>query len=389
MVAYTFYEMDNRVRRYAEALVKRGDHVDAFCLQRVGQPEKGMLNGVHVYRIQKRAMNEKHKVSYLLRLLRFFVKTAYLLAKTHLKNPYELIHVHSVPDFEIFAAFVPKMAGAKIILDIHDIVPEFYASKFHVRHDTWVFKALVLVERLSAKFADHVLISNDIWLKTLTRRSMKMEKCTVVLNYPDPSLFAPRPRLRNDDRFIMMYPGTIGWHQGLDIAIRAFDLIRESIPNAELHIYGEGNQKDLLAELVAKLGLQGRVFLNDNVPMEQIADVMANADVGVVPKRNDAFGGEAFSTKIFEFMTLGIPVIVSETKVDRHYFNNEIVQFFRPEDADDLGRCMLLLAKDKELRERIASNALKYVDEFSWDKRKGDYFEIVDRLVGRTQGIQC
>lgn len=387
MVAYTYYEMDNRVRRYAEALVKRGDHVDAVCLRRTGQPDEDMLNGVHIYRIQERAMNERHKLSYLLRLLRFFVNSAFFLAKNHLKNPYELIHVHSVPDFEIFAALLPKMRGAKIILDIHDIVPEFYASKFNVGRNSCVFKALVLVERLSAKFAHHVIISNNIWLETVTSRSAKMEKCTAILNYPDPAIFSPRPQMRNDGRFIMVYPGTINWHQGVDIAIKAFNRIKELVPNAEFHVYGEGAQKNFLAGLIIELGLQDRVFLRENIPMEQIADVMADADLGIVPKRNDAFGGEAFSTKILEFMTLGTPVIVAETKVDRRYFSAETVQFFKPEDEDDLARCMLLLARDKGLRDRIASNASEYVADFSWDRRKGEYFGIVDRLVGNSAAV--
>ena len=65
MVAYTFYETDNRVRRYAEALVKRGDEVEAIALRREGQASFEVLKGVYVYRIQTRVRDERSPFSYL------------------------------------------------------------------------------------------------------------------------------------------------------------------------------------------------------------------------------------------------------------------------------------------------------------------------------------
>jgi len=127
--------------RYAEALAQRGDQVDAIALRRKGDKKKEILNGVTVYRIQERELNETGKLDYLLRLLRFLFASAWLLTKNHLSKRYALIHVHSVPDFEVFSALIPKILGAKVILDVHDIVPEFFASKFSKGEKTWLFKA--------------------------------------------------------------------------------------------------------------------------------------------------------------------------------------------------------------------------------------------------------
>ncbi len=150
MVAYTFYEADNRVRRYAETLAKRGDEVDAIALRRDGQPAFEVIRGVRVYRVQKRAIDERGPFSYLRKLLLFFLRSAWMLAVHNLQAPYDLIHVHSVPDFEVFATIVPRLMGAKVILDIHDIVPEFYVSKFKVSERSLAFRLLVLMERLSS-----------------------------------------------------------------------------------------------------------------------------------------------------------------------------------------------------------------------------------------------
>lgn len=158
MVAYTYYELDNRVKRYAETLTRRGYHVDVIALRRVGQPKYDTINGVDVYRIQNRVIDEKMKLTYLYKLLLFLVNSGYFVTKKHLQNNYDVIHVHSIPDFEVFAALVPKLLGAKVILDIHDIVPELYTSKFKVSNSSLIFKLLVLVEKASGAFADHVIV---------------------------------------------------------------------------------------------------------------------------------------------------------------------------------------------------------------------------------------
>src|SRR6201997_5375461 len=94
MLAYTFYDADNRVRRYAEALARRGDRVDAIALAREGQPAFEIIQGVRVFRIQKRKIDERGPFSYLFKLLLFFVRSAWFLAIEHLREPYQLIHVH-------------------------------------------------------------------------------------------------------------------------------------------------------------------------------------------------------------------------------------------------------------------------------------------------------
>jgi len=140
MLVYSFYENDNRVRRYAETLAARGDVVEVIALRRPHQSSEDLVRGVRVFRIQRRERNERGRLSYISRLLLFFFRSAIFLSWRHLRNPYQLIHVHSVPDFEVFAALLPKLTGCKVILDIHDIVPEFYASKFQVSEHSLLFK---------------------------------------------------------------------------------------------------------------------------------------------------------------------------------------------------------------------------------------------------------
>ena len=383
MVAYTFYETDNRVRRYAEALAARGDTVEVVALRHPGQAPTESICGVTVHRIQERVINEKRKLDYLSRLVRFFVASGWFLTRRTVRGRYDVIHVHSVPDFEIFAALIPRLAGAKTILDIHDIVPEFYCSKFGCTVKSFLYRALRLVERFSCAFADHVIIANDLWREKLVARSVRTGKCSAYLNYPDQRVFSPSTTAPRHDGFTVLYPGTLNRHQGLDIALRAFAAVCDKAPGAEFHIYGEGADREDLIQLAADLRLNERVRFKKLVPLDEIGRVMAGADLGIVPKRNNSFGGEAFSTKIFEFMSLGVPVLAAKTKIDQYYFDESAIRFFTPGDEADCARALLELMQDAPLRNRLAANARMLMRQYSWDVHRQRYFDLVDSLVGR------
>jgi glycosyltransferase involved in cell wall biosynthesis len=382
MVAYTFYEADNRVRRYAQTLARQGHQVDAITLWRDEQPEREeWVDGVRVLRIQRRARDEKSALDYLRKLALFFFRSMFVLAREHMREPYDLIHVHSVPDFEVFAALYPRLAGSKVILDIHDILPELYASKFKICHGSPAFKLLVAVERASAAFADHIIAANHIWHGRLQERSVGGPKLTTILNFPDTDVFQRRGRSRSDRKFVMVYPGTLNHHQGVDIAVRAFARIEAKVPEAEFHIYGSGGQLTKLQELSIKLGLRDRVLFKGQLALEQIARVMENADLGVVPKRSEGFGNEAFSTKTLEFMAMGVPLIIPDTTIDKYYFNDSVAKFFHANDDQSLAEAMLVLIKDSDLREELARNATEFVKKYTWEANQQIYLALVESLL--------
>jgi glycosyltransferase involved in cell wall biosynthesis len=382
MVTHSFYESDNRVTRYAAALAARGDTVDVFALRRSPElPDEEMIEGVRVFRIQDRfEKGEQTKFAYLWPLLRFLKISMRWITRRHSAQPYDLLHIHNVPDFMVFAGWYPKLTGARIILDIHDIVPEFFASKFQMQPKGLTFSLLCWMERASAAFAHHVIIANDLWLGKYAQRTRTAGRCSAFINNVDASVFLPRVRRRTDGKQIILFPGGLQWHQGVDIALRAFAQIRSELPQCEFHIYGDGNARESLVCLANELGLNGSVRFFKPRSVREIAGVMAEADLGVVPKRADSFGNEAYSTKIMEFMAVGVPVVVSSTRVDRFYFNDSVVRFFESGNPDALAAEMLTLLRDPVIRKRITSQASQYAAEHCWENRKTDYLKLVDSL---------
>lgn len=385
MVAYTFYESDTRVRRYAEALAERGDEVDILALSdgATKRPEFEQIQGVNVFRVQDRPLDEKGLSDFIRRIALFWFRAMMMISYRHLRRPYDLCHIHNLPDFLVFTAWLPKCMGVRVILDIHDLLPELYVSKFHAAEDGGLFHLLRWVEWCAAKFANHVIIANDLWFEKITNRAVPPSRCTAMVNYIDLRMFHPRERTRSDGKYIVIFPGSLQWHQGLDIAIRAFELFHSKVVNAEFHIYGKGGTEAELRQLVKELRLNGSVKFLAPVDVSEIPGIMANADMGVVPKRADSFGNEAYSTKIMEFMSQSVPVVVSKTKIDNFYFNDQVVRFFESGNAADLASGMIEVARNRELRDRLIANSLAYVRVNSWDTQSGNYLALVDSLSGR------
>lgn len=384
-LAYTFYEYDGRVMKYVETLLDREDYVDVIALRRPGSKWFEKRGHQRHFRLQTRSGNEKGAFAHLLKLILFWIKASLLLTLSQMRRSYDVIHVHNIPDFLVFAAWFPKLCGARIILDIHDLVPELYSGKFDGNHTTSLpFRLLLKTERLSCAFADHVIVANHPWHGKLASRSVPSSKCSTIMNYPDLQLFSPIHPQGPRSGFRILYPGSLNHHQGLDLAIKALSIAREQMPDAELHIYGTGPAMNELTALSESLGLSRVVRFFEPVGKDRIAEVINSASVGVVPKRADGFGNEAFSTKTLEFMACAVPLIVSRTMIDSYYFSDDVVTFFTPGDADDLARALVeVYTHPKEAAERVSS-ARALACELSWQSRYIDYRALIDSLAACT-----
>jgi glycosyltransferase involved in cell wall biosynthesis len=305
--------------------------------------------------------------------------TAFLVVSVrHLRRPYDVVHVHNVPDFLVFCALVPRLFGARVILDIHDALPELYAGKFGVSSTSSAFRALLLLERYSCRFAHSVIVANHIWHARLVERASVGGKSATLLNYPDLTIFRPKPgRSAPAAPFRVVYPGSLSRHQGVDIAVKAFAAVHPQLGDAEFHIYGEGPAKQELLDLSRALGMSDHITLHDPLPVDQVGTLMAGATVGVEPKLALGFSGEALSTKILEFMATGTPVIVSRTLAHEFYFPPDLVRFFPSGDVAALGAAFVE-ARSQPPDEATALRLRTFAATYGWEHRVADYFRLID-----------
>ena len=129
-VAFTHYASDGRVRRMAEALAERGDDVTAITLREENEPRRYELAGVKVRTVNLKQHRGSNQVLYIAQYVIFLLIAALLLTVSHMRRRFDVVHINNMPDFMVFAALPVKVLGAKVILDIHDPMPELFESKF-------------------------------------------------------------------------------------------------------------------------------------------------------------------------------------------------------------------------------------------------------------------
>jgi glycosyltransferase involved in cell wall biosynthesis len=386
MLVHAYYPLgESRVEREAHALIQRGYEVDVICLRWDNEPSFEKVGGVNVYRLPVKRHQGSGLVSQLFEYLAFFFLTFFRLLGLYPQRKYRVVQVHNLPDFLIFSALVPKCFGARLILDLHDLMPEFFAASRDRGMESWPVRLMVLQEQLSCRFADHVVTVTDTWRDTLIRRGVPSEKISVVMNVADGSIFHPDittgQRKNANGRFNLIYHGTLVQRYGVDVLVRAIQLARNEIPGVHLTIQGAGEFREDLEALVEALGLGDNVTINANMlHVSELPRLIGQADVGVVPNRSDIFTGQLLPTKLLEYVALNVPVISARTPGIAAYFDETMLQFFTPGSAGELAGCILSLYKDRLRRAELVENSKRFNQEYSWETVASNYVALVDSL---------
>jgi hypothetical protein len=173
LIAYSTYICDARIKRHAEALVQRGDTVDLICLA-PGEAVDG--NGVNLVTIDVPRYRGSLRRGYLRSYFNFFWQASVAAARMGSRQRYDVVIVCTMPDAAIVCAFAPLLQGSKVILDIHDTMPELYSDKFGGRRGRLGASLLRLQERVSASLAHHVLAVHELHAARLVQSGIPAPK---------------------------------------------------------------------------------------------------------------------------------------------------------------------------------------------------------------------
>ena len=343
-VVYSSYPSDPRPRRAAEALAKEGASVEVICLRETDEePQHEFFDGIGITRISMKRCRGG-KLSYVLQYGSFTLLSALILAGRALKRRYDLVHVHNMPDILVFSALIPKILGAKVILDLHDPMPELMTTIFGLQENSPPVLLLKVLEKWSLCFADAVITVNKACQKIFSARSCPLEKISVVMNSPDEEIFKYREPLRQgligrdlSKPFVIMYHGSLVERHGLDLAVAALEKIRETVPRAELRVYGRRTPfLDQVLNSARKSQVSDDVRYMGPKNLEEIAEAIRQCDVGVIPNRRSIFTELNTPTRIFEYLSQGKPVVAPRARGILDYFGPQELTLFELGNPDDL-----------------------------------------------------
>lgn len=379
-----YFSVDARVTREVQALIRDGHEVDVICATRPGEPRVERSGALTVYRLPI-ARRRARLWRYLFEFVAFQILATVLAAALHLRRRYDMVQVHSLPDWLVFAAIVPRLLGARVLLDLHECMPEYFITKYKLRSDHVLVRMLMFLEQASIRFADSVITCTEQMRQRFIERGAAGEKIAIILNAFDEERFDPQrfPRSRElGDPFVIVCHGTIDENYGLDVAIRAVALLRHRIPSLRLEIYGDGTHRASIMALARELGLGELVWFSDGfIPVEELLPRIADADVGVVAIRRDAFRDLTHCNKMYDLVAMRKPVVISRTTAVRAYFGDDSFQMFESGDEHDLARAIYDLYGDPALRERLVHRASEVAEPYRWLHQREHYVQVVRRLL--------
>jgi len=392
MVVFAPYPLgETRVQREAEALARSGYQVDVICFCLRGELTEDAHKGVTIYRVKDLFPINHSRTNglskKLLEYLSFFLSATLRVTKLHFQKHYTSIQVHNLPDFLVFCALIPKLMKVPILLDLHDLMPEFYASRTG-NSKSLLARLIRFQERMACKFADHVITVSEHWRKSLIRRGVPEEKCSVVMNVADETIFHSGEQVRhqthNAESFRLIYHGTFVERYGLDLVIRAVDRVRLEIPGIHLTLVGWGEFLPDMIEMIDQLGLKDHVKIENLHLAEELPEIIRSCDLGIVAYRNDIFTDGLLPTKLMEYAAMGIPAIAARTTSIQAYFTDSNVEFFEPGILDDLVRCTILLYKNPDRMIELANNSQNFNRQYNWPEISKEYVALVNRLGGNN-----
>ncbi len=387
-VVFSFYPADTRPRREAEAMVEAGWAVDVLCLRKEKEKQEEEVNGVHVFRLPGKR-TRGGKLWYLWEYGWFLLQAFFKLSLLHLRRPYRAVHVHNMPDLLVFSAMLPRLSGAKIILDLHDPMPEVYMAKYSIGRSHPAILLLSFLEKQSIKFAHVVLTPNIAFRDLFVSRSCPEEKIHIVMNSPQETIFkeSSGPREKPDgerDSFIVMYHGSIMEWFGLEIALQALLHLQEKIPNLRLDVYGDGDFVQGFLRRINEFGLEKTVRYHGYRPQEKIAEAIREVDVGVIPNPLSPFTRLNFPTRIFEYLSMAKPVIAPKTKGILDYFDEGDLYFFEPGDPRSLAGVILEVYRNPVRRQEVLQRGMKVYQRYRWELQRKNLIEAVRPLLKRS-----
>jgi glycosyltransferase involved in cell wall biosynthesis len=389
MIVHAYYPLgETRVQREAEALLKHDYEVDVICLRKYGEPAIDYFKSVRIYRLPVRRYRRAGLLGQLLEYLAFFFLAMFKVTWLYWRRRYNTIQTHNPPDLLVFAAWIPRLLGAKVILDLHDLMPEFYIGRFSKYGKGLLIRLILLQESLSCRFTHHVITVSHHWRQALIERGVLAKKISVVMNVADDSIFRRPPnqarQAQTNGSLHLIYHGTVFQRYGLDLVLQAMARLRQEVRDIHLTILGRGDQMAVLMRLAEELKLNDQVTFHwEFRPAEELPRIIMTADTGIVAYRNDPFTDGLVPTKLMEYAALGLPAIAARTTGISRYFDGTMVEFFTPGNVDDLARCIINLHNDRARLAQLAQGIQKFNQRYNWTKLGAEYVALVEKLNTR------
>ena len=346
-------------------LVKLGIETVVITHTHSGQLEEEEIDGVRIKRVKGWVLNHPHRTFSPLLFCRCY--------KYILDEKFDV--VHGLDFYSTMALMVIPFARIfriPCVLTCHTARGSAFLI-FLQRVLGWMFRVgnrLIAVSRASARFSYLLGFSE--------------KRVTVVPNGVDLSCFnrkidasLMREELGIGDEPLVVTALRLIKGKSPELLISAFAKVLKVVPDAKLVIAGSGREKDNLTCQIQSLNITDSVFMVGRLKKEKVAQLMATADVFVLPSKMESFG-----LTLLEASAAGLPVVCSNAggipEVFQDGFNGLL---YPPGDDDAMAKAIIHLLQDRELAKKISANAMETAGRFTWERTAEQTLQVYKEVL--------
>ncbi|MDP2067768.1 MAG: glycosyltransferase family 4 protein [Lutibacter sp.] len=378
MILDKTFPPDPRVENEAISLIEKGHEVFLFCLKYHKNEADCSIKNIQVKRYPSNKL--EYKLSALAYTFPFYSnlmnwKIGHFLKKYKI----EAIHIHDMKIAE--AVFMAnKTLKLPTVLDLHDNMPEI--MKLYAHLQKFPGKQLISPKKWKQKEEEFIqkatkiiTVSQEFIEEVVERTQIDRNKIVLVPNTVHQSFYKDA-KIDNSivdtykNNFVILYLGDTGLRRGLQTAIESLLLLKEKIPNVKLVIVGISSTDPILKQQVIDLNLENKVDFQGWQDVSLFPSYIVASAVCISPLLRNIQHDVAYANKLFQYMSFGKPVLVSDAIAQKNLFertNSGLVHLEK--NAQDFADKVLQLYDDEALRERLGQNGKQFVEEeFCWEK---------------------
>lgn len=381
MIVHAEYPQDPRVSREALAARDAGHSVSVVCLRAAREPARETVAGVDVVRLGVPVTDrgEGALAGLLVEYVGFALRASLHIARRLFARPrLDVVYINTPPDFLAVVGILPKLLGRQVVVDIHDRSPLMFGARYEGRAARIGERALETVERMACALADDVVTVHEPYVRELEHNSVPRSKIAIVMNSPDPQRVERVKRASDaggaDDRtgpggkneFVVAYHGTIDPWYGVPLLVDALAEAAE-LGDWRAIILGDGDALPDTRARAEQLGVSGRIeFSGRFLPLDEALAKVARSSCGVVPNLPSALNRLTLSTKLLEYVALGVPAVVARLETLADHFSDDEVTFFEPGDPRSLADALRWVAHNPEDAALKSERALRRMSRYEW-----------------------
>jgi glycosyltransferase involved in cell wall biosynthesis len=405
------FPQDTRVANEARLLADAGYKVAVVALRRQGQPARETWKGIEVYRVPTLELFKKTSSANDSRTNQLFVKlksffgyvveylyftTACLTVSTYIfvRRGFDVMHAHNPPDTLFLVALPFKLLGKKFVFDQHDLCPELYRSRYGAAEGFYT-RLLGMFEWCSLKLADITIATNESYKQIQIERANKNPRDVfVVRNGPNQMRMtpaAPTARLKEMNKCILCYIGSLNPQDGVDYLLRSLRHLVHGLKRADFYcvIMGTGDSLQDLRDLAENLQLNGCVELTGFVSDEELQANLAAADICVDPDPSSPLNDVSTWIKVMEYMASAKPIVSFDLKETR-FSARDAAAYVKPNNEAEFAETIALLMDKPELQKKMGAYGRRRVeDELQWTKVGKNLVTAYETLLSGETNASC